>query len=222
MPIPVTPVATASGRCGLQGSQGADSSSRPLVNDPPQVIPGPHPMTFIFVACLLSVLAYVFLIVGPARGRLFVRSALFLDALRAGRSVAQANDAVASKVLIESTEAIAFSKAFLQARGGKQLPIIAEARSSGMVDPRVLGVKTFGGYNTETIIPVRPPVPPRSNGQLRSHGRSPRMNYMKIALLWFMLSCSVIGYVVWSEHKPAPTTTWRDRKPAPLTPQVLP
>lgn len=102
----------------------------------PRLSPMVTPMTLFIIACIVGGLAYLFLKVGPARGRTFIRAVAFLDALKAGQSVERANATIASPGLTEHPEMIQFAKSVLHARGGKQLPSIAEARRRGMIEPK--------------------------------------------------------------------------------------
>lgn len=93
-------------------------------------------MTFLVIAFAIGCFAYLFLKVGPARGRTFIRAVTFLDALEAGQTVESANAGIASPGLTEHPEMIEFAKNVLQIQyGGKQLPAIAEAKRRGMIEP---------------------------------------------------------------------------------------
>ncbi len=68
------------------------------------------------------------------RGRLFVRSYMYLMYLECGDTVEFANDKVLNAGFLKASEFAQMAKAFsIEAYNGKRLPVIQEARTKGFL-----------------------------------------------------------------------------------------
>lgn len=91
-------------------------------------------MEMVAILLLIGVAVYFFFKHSTTRGTNTVRAYLYLRAVNAGLSIADANDYARDDVVNGPTQTIVDAKEFVRTMyGGKQLPMIAEAKRLGLV-----------------------------------------------------------------------------------------